>query len=123
MDSQPADFVDSRRHLEPNHLAGAGQTLLAVGLPVTISQDTTGFHSYRIEATPGAPTYDFFIDSILRGSATPTAVAVNRVILGDLTGAANAQADITSFTFSQTPEPSSTLLLGFGALLMVLRHR
>ena len=88
-----------------------------------ITQDTTSFHDYRIEATPGSATYNFFIDGVLRASAAPVSLNLNRIVIGDLTGGANAQAEITEFTFTQVPEPSSALLLGFGAFGLVARRK
>jgi len=89
---------------------------------IVITQDTTSFHDYRIEATPGNATYDFFIDGVLRASAAPSLVNLNRIVIGDLTGGANAQADITEFTFTQVPEPSSFLLLSLASAALVFRR-
>ncbi len=83
--------------------------------------DTTAFHTYRIEATPGALTFDFFINDIKVASPPTANRTLNRLAFGDGTGSANAHAEMTAFRFSQIPEPSTTALL-FAALVGMCRR-
>lgn len=85
--------------------------------------DTTSFHSYRIETTPGSTTFDFFINDIKVASPTTTNRPLNRLAFGDGTGSANAHAEITAFSFTQVPEPSSTSLFLAGLAAFCLRNR
>ncbi len=84
--------------------------------------DTTGFHDYRYEYTPGIGpgTWELFIDnaSSLTGTARTLATASNQLFIGDGTGARNASWEMTAYSFS-VPEPSLGLLLGISLLGLV----
>lgn len=95
---------------------GFGPSSISVaGHPLSVN--TSVFHNYRLEGDPQTRTYDFFIDGVqVVTNGTPNAVALNRIGLGDGTGAANAAAELTSYSFVQqpVPEPATLLLLGSG---------
>ncbi len=96
-------------------------------LTLSTTIDTTQFHEYRMEGTPGIG-YDFFVDDMFVGSAlTRLEPFRNSLLLGDNTGGANARAEVTSYRFEQPPgipEPTTLTLLGVGlAGLVVLLRR
>jgi len=105
---------------------GFGESIIQTHNYTTVSSlDNSGFHDYRIEATPGNLTYDFYIDDALVASpnVTISTTALNRLSFGDSTGGANAHAEITSFTVSQVPEPATAgLLLASGLVIAVYRR-
>lgn len=87
---------------------GSGR-VLASGL------DNTVFHDYRIEGTLGVGgSFNVFVDNVLVGSDLPLSpfTGVNELALGDLTGDATAQAEVTRYVFTQAvPEPSAYFLI------------
>ena len=90
---------------------------------VNNSIDTTLFHDYRIEGGGGGPMR-VYIDNNLEFTGTPVAVvATDGIFLGDGTGGQNSTAEVTSFTFSQVPEPSRAILGALGLGVMLLRRR
>jgi hypothetical protein len=63
--------------------------------------DTTQFHDYRIEATPGV-TMDLFVDNVLLTSiAPPLNNAPNDLLFGNGSSFENGLAEISNFTFIQ----------------------
>jgi hypothetical protein len=97
---------------------------ITLALAPIISFNTTQFHDYRLEYTPGAATFSLFVDNNLFATQTALASTLNRIGFGDGTGAANAQAEMTSYRFSQVPEPSAAGMLLLGALaVMASRQR
>jgi hypothetical protein len=80
------------------------------------------YHTYRMEATVGALTYDFYIDDVFQGSGAPKQASyVNHVLFGDGTGRANARSDISALEFTQIPEPGVIGLIslfGFGVIFV-----
>jgi hypothetical protein len=81
----------------------------ANGAFLSTTIDTTQFHDYRLETTPGVG-YKFFVDGVLLGTGLPRTFAPgpNEVGLGDFTGGANTSAVVTAFTFVQQPQFNST---------------
>ena len=78
---------------------------------ITSAIDTSLFHDYRIEGTPGVAMFDLYVDdNLVAGSISASPTSENYIGLGDPTGSANAHAEITHFEFTQVPEPSSLLL-------------
>lgn len=95
------------------------------GVVISTSIDTTTFHDYRIEGTPGNGTFDVFVDNLFLASATSLFdVSENYIGLGDPTGAGgNAHVEITRFDFTQVPEPLSSILLMTSLLLFIVSRR
>lgn len=88
-----------------------------------ISVDGTQQHTYRIETIAGASAYDFYVDDVLRASASARpGAAANDVYFGDGTGGANAEVYMTALTFSQIPEPMTASLALLLFPLMILRR-
>lgn len=94
-----------------------------LGTNAALLHDATVFHDYRIEFTPGASTFDFYSDNVLFGTGNTLSSTVNQIAFGDGTGSANARAELTSYTFSQVPEPSAAALSMIGVLVAVARRR
>lgn len=71
------------------------------GVVLPSAYDNTQFHDYRLEWSPPS-TVRYYVDGALVSSVAGSfAIAANRVIFGDGTGAANAKAEITRFRFLQ----------------------
>lgn len=67
--------------------------------------DVTQFHDYRIEGVPGG-RFEVFVDDVSLGTALPAPVtSPSMLYFGDGTAGANAQADITSYSFTQAAPP------------------
>jgi hypothetical protein len=83
--------------------------------------DATAFHDYRLTGMPGINTFSLYIDDVLfiNGRSFQKFFLGNYILFGDLTGAANARAQLDAFTFRQVPEPCTIALL-LGGLLMAL---
>ncbi|HLK41002.1 MAG TPA: kelch repeat-containing protein [Polyangiaceae bacterium] len=75
----------------------------ALKATLTTTIDTTQFHDYRIEGTPGpSPGYTFFVDGVIVATGLPLHVtSPNQVWLGDGTSDGNAKAEVTFYRFSQ----------------------
>ncbi len=72
-----------------------------VGTVLTTAYDNTQFHDYRMEWTPPS-TLEYFVDGALISSdPTGLALGLNRIHIGDVTGAANARAEVTYYRFRQ----------------------
>ena len=87
--------------------------------------DATAFHDYRLTGTPGTDTFSLYIDNVLfanRRSIQPF-FAGNYILFGDLTGAANARAELQALTFRQVPESATMLLVVCGAALCAMFAR
>jgi hypothetical protein len=102
----------------------SSQTINIGALPGNIiAFDNTTFHDYRLEVTPGVGQ-NLYVDNVLVGTSAlrtwtgccPSSPNPPYVLgFGDLTGGANALADVASFTFSQgdsTPPLISPSVLG-----------
>jgi hypothetical protein len=81
------------------------------GTVLSAAYDNTQFHDYRLEWSPPS-TVRYYVDNTLMSTNNAgIAQALNRIILGDGTGASNCHAEITSYRFVQglaTPaEPGS----------------
>lgn len=74
-----------------------------VGNMLSTTIDTTQFHEYRLEGTPGGG-YKLFVDGIFlgSGSAGTRATAAQFVSFGDLSDTANARGEIRSLAFVQS---------------------
>lgn len=71
------------------------------GVVLSSAINNTQFHDYRLEWTPPS-TVRYFVDSTLISTAAGGfAQAIDRLTLGDVTGAANAQAEVVSYRFLQ----------------------
>jgi hypothetical protein len=82
--------------------------------------DTTQYHDYLLQGTLTGG-YSLFVDGNLAMTGAPYSLdyttGSNELSLGDGTGAENARADVSYFSFTQpTPEPSTLTLLGAGAV-------
>ena len=105
-------------------LSHDGITLSDGGGSTRIVNDNSDYQTFRIEYTPGATgTWQFFIDDLLSASGEAAASATNQLVFGDGTGAANAAWNMTSYSFSQVPEPSSGLLAVLGFVCLASRSR
>jgi hypothetical protein len=69
--------------------------------------DVSQFHTYRIEATPGEDL-ELFIDNVSYGTVGPRVYPFpNRIYIGDGTAGANANAEVTAFSFYQDTDQSA----------------
>src|SRR5438132_2727264 len=69
--------------------------------PITI--DTTQFHDYRLEGTPGVG-FTLFIDNVFVGTGQPFpagAASPGFLTLGDASGLSNARAEVQALAFQQ----------------------
>ncbi len=84
--------------IRPNRIVGGVDTDLMPLNPIDVNQ----FHWYRIEGKAGQD-FRIFVDGNLLGSAPPEVTSIEHYALkfGDTTRGANAQADITSYSFTQ----------------------
>jgi len=92
------------------------------GTLITSSVDNTQFHNYRLEGTPGVG-WELFVDDISLTSGSFGSTVGNRLVIGDTSNAARAEAEITSLTLTQIPEPSTFTLLGLGSLALAMVRR
>jgi hypothetical protein len=66
--------------------------------------DVSQFHDYRIESTGGS-SFELFIDGVSLGIASTTLTsATNSLYFGDATAGANADVDISYYSFTQVPD-------------------
>jgi len=79
--------------------------ILAGGAPyLETTIDVSQFHDYRIESTGGG-SFELFIDDVSVGIAsTALTGATNRLYFGDGTAGANADVDISYYSFTQVPD-------------------
>lgn len=71
------------------------------GTVLSSAYDNTQFHDYRLQWTPPS-TIAYYVDNtLISTNSAGFAQALNRIIIGDGTGAGNARAEITSYTFLQ----------------------
>lgn len=71
------------------------------GTILSTAYDNTQFHDYRLEWSPPS-TVRYYVDgTLISTNNAGSASAVNRLLLGDGTGAANSQAEITAYRFLQ----------------------
>ncbi len=78
------------------------------GTILSTSYDNTQFHDYRIEWTPPSTLRYYVDDTLISTNNAGAAQAVNRLTLGDVTGAANARAEITQYQFLQGAATAAT---------------
>lgn len=71
------------------------------GTILSTAYNNTQFHDYRLEWSPPS-TVRYYVDgTLISTNNAGSASAVNRLLLGDGTGAANSQAEITAYRFLQ----------------------
>jgi hypothetical protein len=71
------------------------------GTVLSSAYDNTQFHTYRLEWTPPS-TIAYYVDNTLISTNNAGfAQVLNRILIGDGTGAGNARAEITSYTLLQ----------------------
>jgi hypothetical protein len=71
------------------------------GTILSSAYDNTQFHDYRLEWSPPS-TLRYYVDNtLISTNSAGLAQALTRITLGDVTGAANAHADITGYQFLQ----------------------
>ncbi len=81
--------------LTPTQIRNVAGTILSS------AYDNTQFHDYRLEWNPPS-TVRYYVDGVLISTNNAGAAqAINRLTLGDVTGAANARAEITEYEFLQ----------------------
>ncbi len=81
--------------ITPTQIRNVGGTILSS------AYDNTQFHDYRLEWNPPA-TIRYYVDNtLISTNNTGAAQAINRLTLGDVTGAANARAEIIEYEFLQ----------------------
>jgi hypothetical protein len=87
--------------------------------------DATAFHDYRLAGAPGTNTYSLYIDNVLfaNGSSITPFFPGNYILFGDLSGAANARAQLQAFTFRQVPEPAALVFGVYGTALCAIVAR
>lgn len=97
---------------------------IVLGTGSLLAFDATGFHDYRVEFTPGESSFDLFIDNSLFASGSASVSALNRILFGDGSGASNARAEMTSYSFVQVPEPRmAAVVLCVAPILLIHRWR
>jgi len=91
--------------------------------PISTSIDTTQFHDYRLEGAPGVG-WEFYADDLFIASGAFGASVRNELLFGDGTITSSARAEVTAYSFSQVPEPTTFTLLGLGSLaFLVFRQK
>lgn len=81
------------------------------GTILSTAYDNTQFHDYRLEWTPPSSVAYFVDGTLISTNNAGFAQAINRLTLGDVTGASNARAEITAYRFLQglaTPAVTGT---------------
>lgn len=73
----------------------------ATGTVLSGAYDNTQFHDYRIEWTPPSTVAYYVDNTLISTNNTGFGLAQNWIIIGDGTGAGNARAEITSYSFLQ----------------------
>lgn len=73
----------------------------APGTVLSAVYDHTQFHDYRLEYTPPSSVRYFVDGALISTNNAGLAQALNRVLFGDVTGAANSKTEITEFRFLQ----------------------
>ncbi len=63
--------------------------------------DNTQFHDWLLEHSPPGAFRVYRDGTLIHSGTTDSALAVNRLFLGDGTGAANARAEVSAFHFLQ----------------------
>ena len=70
-------------------------------IDVTPSQSLADWHDYRLESA-GGDSFEVFVDDVSLGIASPEIInAPSALYFGDATAGANAQVDISYFSFTQ----------------------
>jgi len=91
--------------ITPTQIRNIGGTILST------AYDNTQFHDYRLEWTPPS-TLRYYVDNTLISTNNAgLAQALNRIHLGDVTGASNSRSEITEYRFLQgqaTPTAGGT---------------
>jgi hypothetical protein len=71
------------------------------GAILSTAYDNAQFHDYRLEWDPPSTVRYYVDDTLISSAAGGLSAALNRIHLGDVTGASNARAEITQFRFLQ----------------------
>ena len=103
---------------------GVGLNMNAIHAPfgsgLITPLDTTLFHDYRIEGTPGVSTRIFVDGVLLAHQLPPLNSAANTLGLGNGSGFEKGHVEITEFSFRQPiPEPGSSLLMLAGLAVII----
>ena len=110
---------------------GTGTEMFSIGMDKTqtiiadrqrIDIDNTVFHDYRIEGTPGS-TYTLYVDDVERLTSLPFEYSRNTIVIGNGHWGYCMRAEVTSYVFTQVPEPSALVLLFMGVFLSLLYSR
>lgn len=81
------------------------------GSILSTAYDNTQFHDYRLEWSPPSTVRYYVDNTLISTNAAGFAQALNRLSLGDVTGASNSQAEIVEYRFLQgqaTPAASGS---------------
>jgi hypothetical protein len=71
------------------------------GTVLSTAYDNTRFHDYRLEWSPPSTVRYYVDDTLVSSNNAGLAQALNRIHLGDVTGASNARAEIMEYWFQQ----------------------
>jgi hypothetical protein len=71
------------------------------GTVLSSAYDNTQFHVYRLSWTPPSSVAYHVDATLISTNNAGFAQALNRILIGDVTGAGNARAEITSYSFLQ----------------------
>lgn len=97
----------------------------------TGQRDNTQWTTWRIETQRANNTYSVFVDDqlLLTDSFTIAngspgfGLPANHIFMGDGTGGSNAQAEISSYSFSQVPTPGAVAMVALGVPVAMRRRR
>jgi hypothetical protein len=81
--------------ITPTQIRNVGGTILST------AYDNTQFHDYRLEWTPPSTVRYYVDNTLISTNSAGFAQALNRIILGDVTGASNSQSEIIEYRFLQ----------------------
>jgi hypothetical protein len=71
------------------------------GTILSTAYDNTQFHDYRLEWTPPSSLRFYVDNTLVSTNSAGFALALNRIYIGDGTGASNSHAEITEYEFLQ----------------------
>ena len=116
-------FAGGGRQYEFGLINGGLTTFTGGSYQTVVPMDTTdALHTYRLLGTAASPSYQLFVDDVLRYTGTARSTAASFFQFGDATTTGgNGTADWDFVRFVNVPEPSAAFLgaLGIGAVVIL----